>query len=109
MESERDIIRREQAALRQRYGDLFDEVASILFDADPIDINFETNTDEYELEAGTILPRLIEASTVEDVARIIHEEFVHWFGADEANAVEDYRSLAAKIWELWQAFHRRRS
>jgi len=109
MESDRDIIRRERAALRQRYGDLFDVVARILFDADPIDINYETNTDEYEPEVGTILPRLIEASTVEDVSRIVHEEFVHWFGADEADAVKNYQSVATRIWGAWQAFNRRES
>jgi hypothetical protein len=109
MESERDILRRERAALRQRYGDLFDVVASILFDADPIDINYETNTDEYEPEAGTILPRLNEASTVDDVARIVHEEFLHWFGAEEADAVQNYQPVAARIWEAWQAFNRRQS
>jgi len=51
----------ERQALRRHYPVLFDEVSSILFRHDPIGINFETNTDEYEPEVGTILPRLKEA------------------------------------------------
>jgi hypothetical protein len=58
-----DTIARERAALRREYGELFDSVAAVLFEADPIRINFEINTDEYEPEAGTILPRLHTATS----------------------------------------------
>lgn len=107
MESEQEIIKRERAALRQRYGDLFDTVAAILFRADPMGINFETNTDEYEPEAGSILPRLSQAGTADDVTRIVHEEFVRWFSADDAGPPEQYRSIATSIWEAWHAFNQR--
>lgn len=42
--------------------------------------------DEYEPELATILPRLTEASAVEDVRRILYEEFANWFGAEEVPA-----------------------
>jgi hypothetical protein len=32
--------------------------SELLFRHDPVGINFEVNTDEYEPKAGTILPRL---------------------------------------------------
>jgi hypothetical protein len=57
-------------------------VSAVLFEIDPMGINFESNTDEYEPEAGTIIPRLGQASTVQDVEALIHEEFCHWFGAE---------------------------
>jgi hypothetical protein len=44
--------------LKQEYGELFDQTSAILFRHDPIGINFEDNTGEYDPEAGTILPRL---------------------------------------------------
>lgn len=109
MESGKGSIRRERAALRQRYGDLFDAVAAILFEADPIGINFETNTDEYDSEVGTILPRLSEASAVEDVVRIVHEEFVRWFDLDEVGDPETHLPVATKIWEAWLVFKERAS
>src|SRR5262245_53578798 len=79
-----DTIARQRAALRQEYGELFDRIAAALFEADPIHINFETNTDEYEPEAETILPRLHTATTVDDVERIVHEEFCRRFDAGMA-------------------------
>ena len=48
--------------MKRAYGPLFDEVSAILFEADPVRINFGNNfgnnTDEYDPETGTILPRL---------------------------------------------------
>jgi hypothetical protein len=97
VESEQDIIKRERAALRQRYGTLFDKIAAILFEADPMGINFETNTDEYEPEAETILLRLGQADTADDVARIVHEEFVRWFSVDDAGAAEAWRACSQRM------------
>ena len=36
----RETTQLERAALRERYGALFDIIAAILFEADPIDINY---------------------------------------------------------------------
>lgn len=44
--------------VKRIYGKLFADVSDSLFQADPIGINFDDNTDEYALEAGTIIPRL---------------------------------------------------
>jgi hypothetical protein len=52
------VTREERKALSGTYKRLFTEVSAILFRHDPIGINFEGNTDEYDPEAGTILPRL---------------------------------------------------
>ena len=102
-----DTIARQRAALRQEYGELFDSIAAALFEADPIHINFETNTDEYEPEAETILPRLHTATTVDDVERIVHEEFCRWFDAGMAGPREKYRPVAETIWNLWRTFQER--
>ncbi len=104
MTTDRDIIRAERKVLKDQYGVLFDNIASLLFDADPIGINFEFNTDEYEPEVGTILPRLRSATSVQDVEEIIHEEFCRWFSLEGAGSREKYQSVAAKIWELWCEF-----
>jgi hypothetical protein len=62
--------------------DLVSRVEALLFHADPIAINFETNTDEYRPEALAIVIRLPEATSAADVQRILHEEFVRWFDRD---------------------------
>lgn len=97
----REQIIAERKRLKAEYGELFDRVAEILFRHDPIGINFETNTDEYEPEARTILPRLRTCNNSDDVVTVAHEEFQHWFGADEAGDKERYRALGEEIWNLW--------
>jgi hypothetical protein len=73
---------------KKQYGLLFDNVTALLFQNDPMDINFGDNTDEYEPETGTILPRLADAETVDDVQTIVHEEFCRWFDEVEAGSRE---------------------
>jgi hypothetical protein len=88
--------------LKSEYGRLYDVVSEILFRNDPIGINFETNTDEYEPEVDTILPRLEACHSVEDVQTMIHEEFVKWFDSNTAGSAERYREVAEEIWLSWQ-------
>ena len=47
------IHREERKRLSSSYKQLLNEVSAILFRHDPIGINFEYNTDEYDPEAGT--------------------------------------------------------
>ena len=94
--------RRRRSELRRRFKGLYEEVTRILFEEDPIRINFETNTDEYEPEAGTILPRLRGCATAEDVRMLVHTEFVHWFGSEIAGLAEKYTSAARRIWHAFQ-------
>jgi hypothetical protein len=100
---ERENIKSERKLLKQKYGALYDMVAALLFEADPTGINFSDNTDEYEPEAGTILPRLVDAKTVDDVQAIVHEEFCRWFDVEDAGPREKYSEVSVKIWKAWQA------
>ncbi len=102
MPKTREEILEKRRRLRNEYAELFDSTAALLFRHDPAGINFGGNTDEYESEAGTILPRLRGCRSVEDVRRVVHEEFVRWFEADIAGPEERYTAIAAGIWQLWQ-------
>ena len=104
--SDREQILAERQELRAEYGALFDEVAAILFELDPVGINFESNTDEYEPEVGTILPRLRSCNSVTDARRVIHEEFVRWFAPETAGPESDYQEAAERIWATWQRSQR---
>jgi hypothetical protein len=96
----------ERDAIKREYGTLFASVSAALFEADPVGINFDENTDEYDAETGTIIPRLGSAKSAEDVQAIVHEEFCRWFDPISAGPREKYASVAAEIWDLWCAFHR---
>ncbi|MFH7041752.1 hypothetical protein ABT392_05470 [Paucibacter sp. JuS9] len=106
MSSEQEAMLRERDSLRAKYGDLLERVSRILFEADPIDLNYKTNTDEYDSEAETILPRLDGAGSAQDVQQIVHEEFCRWFDADEVGPSSNYQAIAESIWELWNASQR---
>ena len=86
---------------RSLYGTLFDDVSTLLFQHDPIGINFDTNTDEYDPEARTILPRLGACRSSADVLAVVLEEFHRWFGEDIHEHSAPYRQIAADIWVLW--------
>jgi hypothetical protein len=100
MEDERKVIRERRARLRKAYGELYDELSRLLFDTDPMRINFGDNTDEYEPEVDTILPRLAGCQGKVEVQAVLYEEFSRWFGAEEAATVESYPELAERVWEL---------
>ena len=103
MAKTREQIREERRRLKEEYGSLFDSVAALLFRHDPIGIAFENPcTDEYEPEAGTILPRLRECKSANDVLRVVHEEFVRWFDPEIAGAESVYTEIASEIWEMVQ-------
>lgn len=82
------------------YLELHAQISAILFRYDPVGINFESNTDEYEPEAQTILARLNEANDSVDVRRIADEEFNPWFSGTPHN-VESLDAAADEIWTLW--------
>ncbi|UOY01329.1 hypothetical protein [Blastococcus sp. PRF04-17] len=79
------------------YRRLLADVEASLYRHDPIGIADAENADEYSHEAATIVPRLRDVETVEDVQRIVHEEFVRWFSAEDAGPVDRYRAIAEEI------------
>jgi hypothetical protein len=100
----RDEILENRRHVKAKYGRLFDSIAALLYRHDPIGINFEDNTDEYEPEAGTILPRLNSCHSADDVLQVIHAEFVRWFDSGTAGPPEHYREIASEVWQLWQGY-----
>jgi hypothetical protein len=97
-----------RAASQYRYEqtvtkrDLVEAVSAILFRADPIGINFETNTDEYDAEAETIVIALPKATSPDDVKALTHDAFVQWFDAQTAGPIDRYTPVATEIWSLWR-------
>ncbi len=88
---ENDRAAREE--VRRRYPELFAAVSAAMFRHDVIGLNFDTNSDEYDPEAGTVIPRLKDCSSAEDVATVLHEEYSNWFGPKTAGAKVKYAAL----------------
>ena len=89
--------------MKKEYGDLFRAVSAVLFETDPMSIAGADNTDEYEPEVSTVLPRLKECHSEDDVHRVLLEEFTEWFGSRNVGPGKLYVEPAAQIWRLWQA------
>jgi hypothetical protein len=102
----KDEIHEARRRIRASYGQLFDATAALLFRHDPVGINFDDNTDEYEAEAETILPRLRSCSSADEVRQVVHQEFVRWFDPSTAGPPERYTQIASEIWKLWQEYLR---
>jgi hypothetical protein len=94
----------EHKDLKLKYGSLFDEVSAALFAADPAGVNTGGNIDEYDLEAGTILPRLHVAHSADDVQVVIYEAFCRLFGKENAGEIGRYEEVSEIIWEMWLKF-----
>ena len=86
--------------VRQSNPQFFDAVSRAMFEHDPIGLNFTTNTDEYEAEAGTVIPRLDSRESASDVVTVLHEEFTSWFGEMTAGDRTLYTELGEDIWAL---------
>lgn len=99
-------IQDRRAKLRRAYGELYVQLSRALFEADPVGINFGHNTDEYEPEVDTILPRLATCNGPLEVQTVLHEEFSRWFGADEAGPLERFSALAVVVWRLASSWRR---
>jgi hypothetical protein len=55
---------------------------------------------KYQPEAETITLRLPEVSTKADLLRIVHEQFVAWFGESTAGPINRYERITSEIWAL---------
>jgi hypothetical protein len=85
----------------QRLSSVAFEAVELALIVEGIDINFVENTDEYEQEVGTILPRLASCGTQADVRRVVYEEFARWFGVDTCGPESRYDEVATEIWAVW--------
>ncbi len=92
----------ERRKLKKEYGDLFERVSKILFEEDPVGLNFGDNVDEYDTEASTILPRLRDSRSSADMRIVIHEEFCRWFDAPTVGSIEKYTRASERIWQMWR-------
>jgi hypothetical protein len=104
MAKTRDEILEHRRRLKAEYGRLYGSISALLYRHDPIGMAFDSdeNTDEYEPEAGTILPKLKGSRSETDVLQVVHAEFVNWFDLATAGPQERYKKIASEIWQLWQ-------
>ena len=83
----------------QRHRTLVAAVKAAIAAADPIRLlAVGAPDDEYDAEVSTIVPRVTRARNLAEAHRIVHEEFVRWFGLDIAGSFAAYEVPAQAIW-----------
>ncbi|HEU5219828.1 MAG TPA: hypothetical protein VFU23_14305 [Gemmatimonadales bacterium] len=95
-------LMREREELHRQFPQLFDACVREFYRSDPIRLAPHAPLDEYEPQVITVLPRLPECTGQPDVQRVLHEEFVTWFGADVAGPISRYSTLSYTVWALYQ-------
>ena len=85
---------------KEEMASLIRDVSAILFECDPMCLNFGTNSDEYDPEAVTIISMLKNTETENDSIEAIVDTFRRWFGEDHSEYKNDrkYISMAHRIW-----------
>lgn len=78
------------------------KVNALLFDADPMRLNFGDNTDEYQIEADQITIMLNTASSADEVITIIHQVFCAFFWEDLVPTKPFFANVAISIWDTYQ-------
>ncbi|HEY8181724.1 MAG TPA: hypothetical protein VII32_05755 [Thermoanaerobaculia bacterium] len=102
MKTSHEESKHRRSELKVKYSALFAAFAEILFRLDPAGINFEVNSDEYEPEVGTILPRVIDATSVEEIVPVLREELSRWFGGGIRRPGTTYEEIARELYEAIQ-------
>jgi len=86
------------------------EISAILLKYDPMDVGAAIiEDDEYDLEAATILSRIKEVHSKEELTDIVYEEFQSWYGKDAVGERDLYEKMAAEIWETWHRYNNQES
>lgn len=91
------ILARRQR-LRRRYRDLYDRVARLLYDHDPMRISYAP--DEYEPEAERILPLMEQARSTAEMTQAVHAVFREMFSSRMAGPRKRYEAIARDLWKL---------
>jgi hypothetical protein len=89
MNTERERIREARKRTKNEFAAAYESISSLLFEIDPMGISFEFNTDEYEPEVDTILPRIKDLNERTEIELVVREEFGKWFGNESTADISD--------------------
>lgn len=93
---------------KEELGVIAHQISMILFEYDPMCLNFGFNTDEYDHEAWAIAIKLKVISNPLDIVEIIYDVFLRSFSKDLSmyNRETKWVKMALRIWEGWTTHER---
>ena len=87
----------------EEYEILKNSITEILAKHDLMGIVYESNPDEYNLEAKTILRKLDRCNSIEETTNMIYQDFKSWFAPVDIGEKSRYKKLSEEIWNLWNS------
>jgi hypothetical protein len=78
---------------------LYDDLLEVLRRHDPLGVGPHLRPNEYMPETGTILARLQDVASADEMLHLVHEEFVRWRGEAAAGDVTRYEPIASDVWQ----------
>jgi hypothetical protein len=87
--------------LKAQYGELYSQLVALFYRHDPAGLAYADNFDEYESEVGTVLPRLGECRSPQDMEQVIRTELRRSLGMIFLSN-DALGALAADVWSVWQ-------
>lgn len=92
---------------RERYQTLQNELIEVMRRHNPLAFDPEKRRVEYVPEVETMLPRVRDAGSEEEVREIVVEEVARWRGADLVGDEESYAPIARDIAQAVRRFRER--
>ena len=65
-------------------------------------------SDEYDYQQAAIMRKLPACKSIDRLQAMMHDEFSHWFHAENVGSPEKYRQPAIDLFRLYQEFKKTR-
>jgi hypothetical protein len=96
---EKETVEQYRVRRIKERGPIFNSICEILFQCDPVGLNFDENIDEYEGEAILIEKELNKIKNINDLSEIINSIFTQQF-TEKIGSENKYKQVVNEIWNL---------
>ena len=104
-DSDRYCYKQFNEMVRSQQPLLLRHISTILYECDPVCLNYGFNDDEYDPEAISIIYELQDAKSAQDSSDIVIRQIQEWFGEDLSPYKDNgkFLRMCQRIWMVWCA------
>jgi hypothetical protein len=94
--------RQQHRMLQKEYGNFYRAVSDIVFRHNPMELDGNHNTGDYDPEVDMFLSRIREAENLNALQELLFEVFLTDFGEENCGSRERYDVPASEIWKAYE-------
>jgi len=94
--------RQQHRMLQKEYGNFYRAVSDIVFRHNPMELDGNHNTGDYDPEIDMFLSRIREAENLSALQELLFEVFLTDFGEENCGSRERYDVAASEIWKAYE-------